>query len=141
MKSAKLANQNEIIMVDDDQVTLMAAIRYLRKSSISNPVLTFSSGEDLLTYMQDVKAGRYEMPSIILLDVRMPTMDGFEVLDRVRSDEKFKVFPSIVMFSNSETPEDAQKAYEKGANGFQTKFSSGQEFLNFYKSLIPTEEN
>jgi len=63
---------------------------------------------------------RYPMPMMILMDIKMPVMDGFEVLSWLRSRPGIRVIPTIV-FSSSDLPSDITRAYELGANSFMTK--------------------
>jgi two-component system response regulator len=139
MKLSKLTSPNEIVFVDDDKAELMIATRYLQKSTITNNVLTFISADDFLNYMNDVKSGSHKMPAIVFLDVRMPKMDGFEVLEKLRGEKEFQEFPPVVMLSNSDAPSDIRKAHEKGANAYKTKFPNGEEFIAFFNSLIAAD--
>ena len=137
MTAPKLINDNEIILVDDDEAEYLIAEHYLKKSSLRNQLLVMSSGDEFLSYMDEVKSGKKKMPAAVLLDIRMPNMDGFMVLEKLRGNAEFAELPVIIMFSNSDAPSDIDKAYKCGANGYQTKPSEGNAFIQFFNSLAP----
>jgi CheY-like chemotaxis protein len=117
-----IANEiNPIIMVDDNEGDLYIAERYYEKSKLSNPFMLMRDGPSLLDYLISVEAGREPMPVLVLLDINMPGMDGFEVLSRVRSRRAFSDMPIIMMLTNSDNPRDVERSEELGADGFQTK--------------------
>jgi CheY-like chemotaxis protein len=77
------------------------------------------------------------MPAVVLLDINMPGLDGFEVLQRIREREAFAQLPVIMMLTNSDNPRDIERAAELGANGFQTKPATMKEYVRFFDSLAP----
>lgn len=135
MTTIKIANDNEIIMVDDDEMEFTIAERYLKKSKLKNKLLTFQGGQPFLDYMQGVKSGEHRIPALVLLDVRMPAMNGFETLRRLRADPAFEDVPIMMMFSNSDLENDVELASELGADYYQVKPQSGDEYVAFLNSL------
>ena len=87
--------------------------------------------------MDGVKAGSEATPGIVLLDINMGALDGFGVLKRLRSEESFQDIPTIIMLTNSDDPEDARRAEQLGADGFQTKPIGISSYVAFFKSLQP----
>ncbi|MCB0280572.1 MAG: response regulator, partial [Calditrichaeota bacterium] len=84
-----------------------------------------SNGKDALDYFY--KNESYEKPAFILLDLRLPKVDGFEVLKKLKSDKKFKDIPIIVL-STSNASIDSVRAYEVGANSYLVKPLSFKDF-------------
>lgn len=125
----------EIVMVDDDQDEFYIASRYLEKSKLKCDLRTFSSGAAFLDYLKLVRAGESPFPALVLLDVRMPVMDGFDVLKRVRQDGAFQQRLTIMMFSHSNNEADMRRAFELGADRYQVKPGAGQEYIEFLDSL------
>jgi CheY-like chemotaxis protein len=137
--AARIHDDNELVFVDDDDVELMLIERYLRSSRVQNPLRTFSSGEALIEYLQAIAGQTDRYPSLVLLDVRMPTMDGFEVVEAVRAMPAFTELPMVVMFSNSDRPADRERADQVGADGYVVKPSDGAEYVRFLDSLVAGE--
>jgi CheY-like chemotaxis protein len=131
-----IANEiNPIIMVDDNEGDLYIAERYYEKSKLSNPFMLMRDGPSLLDYLISVEAGREPMPVLVLLDINMPGMDGFEVLSEVRSRRTFSDMPVIMMLTNSDNPRDVERSEELGADGFQTKPMRMEDYLTFFNKL------
>lgn len=136
MNDLKLINDNEIIFVDDSKDEIFIAEFYFRLSKIKNPLKTFTSGLEFLEHMEKVEKGEANMPALVLLDIRMPEIDGFTVLKKLRSMEKFRKLPVVVMFSNSDAPSDIEMAYKVGADGYKTKPTGKDKYISFLNSFI-----
>ncbi len=132
--------ENDIILVDDNDIEIMLARANLARSQLRNGLLAFMSGPEFIDHMSQVKAGQQPMPPLVLLDLRMPLMDGFEVLQRIRSEATFSEVPVIMMFSNSDDENDIQKAQQLGAQGYQVKPSSSDGYIAFFNQLAETLE-
>lgn len=132
----KLQNDNEIIMVDDSELDLRIAKRTLAQSNVKNAFVGLLSADLMLKYLEDVKTGKNNFPALILLDVNMPGMNGYEALKEVRSDSFFKEIPFIAMFSHSSHEEDIRKSLEYGANEYRVKPATIGEYLDFFNSLV-----
>ena len=130
-----MRNDNEIILVDDDDIEIMIARKNLARSRLRNPLLTFQSGSAFLAHMDQVKANLRPMPSLVLLDLRMPLMDGFEVLEHLRADEAFRQIPVIQIFSNSSNDSDIARSAQLGADGYWVKPSSSEEYIALFDEL------
>ena len=135
----------EILLVedndDDAELTLMA----FKKHNFINPIVRMRAGAEALDYLfcrgefisRDIK----DKPKIILLDVKLPKVSGFEVLKAVKNDDFLKSIPVIVMTSSQEE-KDIVKSYELGVNSFITKPVLMEKFmdvvykLGFYWLLI-----
>ncbi|MCC5897529.1 MAG: response regulator [Phormidium sp. GEM2.Bin31] len=105
---------------DDEQLTL----RSLRKSNIANPVLIARNGEEALTVLSELKL----LPAVILLDLKLPKLDGFEVLRQIRTSPKLKTLPVVILTSSSED-RDIIEGYDSGANSYVRKPVDFQQFV------------
>jgi CheY-like chemotaxis protein len=119
-----MARHPVILVVDDDMGDRMLAQRAFLKAKLLNPVLSVNSGEQAISYLngQGIYADRekYPLPSLILLDLDMPTVDGFEVLRWIRDQPKFKSL-RVVVLTGSDSLHDVNAAYQAGANSFMIK--------------------
>jgi CheY-like chemotaxis protein len=140
MSTIKLVNDNEIIMVDDDEMEFMIARRFLKKSKVTNQLVTFDDHREFLTYISQVASGNRPIPALVMLDVRMGSISGFELLQQIRTYSTLKELPIVMMFSNSNLVSDIKRAEDLGANGYQVKPDNGKDFVAFFNSLIPTEK-
>ncbi len=124
-----------IAFVDDTDDDVYVARRCYQRSGLPNPLLFFDGGRKFLEFLQSVDAGESRMPALVLLDLNMPGMGGFEVLEKLRARPECARLPVVVMLTNSDRRADVQHARELGANGFQTKPSGVDEYVAFFRSL------
>ena len=128
-------DQYDIILAEDNSGDAELAIRALRRNNIVNRILHLKDGEEVLDYV--FGSGSYEgrntseLPKVILLDLKMPKVDGLEVLKRIKSDEKMKAIP-IVMLTSSKEDNDISEGYKLGVNSYIVK---PVEFENFSKAV------
>ena len=134
----KLTNQNALVLVDDDPTERMLAEKFHAKSEVDNPLLTFASGEALLEYLDPSTAP--PMPALVLVDVNMPLMDGFQVVEKIRAYDCYREVPVVALFSNSDEPSDVAKAPTVGADHYVVKPAGKQEYVSFLNSLIRRPE-
>jgi len=125
----------EILLVEDNMNDAELAIRALQKSKIANRIVHLKDGASALDFLYG--KGEFDgrnvnhKPKVILLDLKMPKIDGMEVLQRVKSDELTKKIPVVVLTSSKESP-DIEKAYSLGANSYIVK---PVEFDGFIKAI------
>jgi len=125
----------EILLVDDSPHDAEMAIRALKKNNILNKILHLTDGADALDFI--FGAGQYQgrntdiKPKVILLDLKMPKVNGTEVLRKIKSDSSTKTIPVVVLTSSKEDP-DIRLCYELGANSYIVKPVG---FENFMKSV------
>jgi two-component system response regulator len=102
----------------------MLTLRAFKKSNIASEIVVVRNGVEALDYLfcTGEYAGRdeYDLPRLILIDLKLPKMDGLQVLQRVRSDERTKRLP-VVIFTSSNEAEDIIKSYDLGANSYVRK--------------------
>jgi CheY-like chemotaxis protein len=113
-----------ILLIEDNPDDELLTRRALKKSNICNEVVIARDGAEALDYLFATGAHQERssvvMPQVILLDLDLPKVDGLEVLRRIRSDERTKRLPTIILTS-SEDQQDLVESYGLGANGYVRK--------------------
>jgi CheY-like chemotaxis protein len=113
-----------ILLVEDDEAHVMLIIRSLRDTKVENEIYCVTDGEEALDYL--FRRGDYATvtksprPDLILLDLRLPKLDGLEVLKQIKDSDKLKDIP-VVILTTSENEIDMVKAYECHANSYLVK--------------------
>jgi len=127
-----------ILLVEDNPDDELLAIRALKKNNISNEVVVARDGVEALDYLfgTGAHAGRdmSVMPQIILLDLKLPKIDGLEVLRRLRNDERTKLLPVVVLTSSREE-QDLTESYSLGANSYIRKPVNFAQFTEAIRQL------
>jgi two-component system response regulator len=131
--------QNKVILlVEDNPDDLHLTLRALKKSKILNEVVVAQDGVEALEYL--FGTGKFtgrdtrEMPQLVLLDLKMPRMDGLEVLQRMRADERTKLLPVVVLTTSSED-RDRVESYKLGANSYVRKPVDFEQFVGSVQQL------
>lgn len=134
-----------ILLVEDNESDIKIAQRAFAKSSMNTNVYVARDGEEALQFIRH--AGKYKdkaqfpRPGIILLDIKMPKKDGFQVLKELKSDPQYNFIP-VIMLTSSKNEEDIVKSYRSGAASFIQKPISYGSFLkvvdnfNYYWHII-----
>ncbi len=127
-----------ILLVEDNPRDEVLTVRALRKSNIANEVVVARDGVEALDYLFGRGAysepGNRELPELVLLDLKLPKVDGLEVLQQVRANENTRRLP-IVVFTSSSEEEDLFNSYNLGANSYVRKPVEFEEFLEATKQL------
>ncbi len=121
-----------IYVVDDQESDLMIIKIVLQRSKLSNPIVQLQSGEEAVALLQKALVGEAEPPVLILLDINMPGMTGFDVLRWIRARDKFADVPVVSMLTSSDATRDADESTSLGANTFLTKPSGLNEFVEMF---------
>jgi len=119
-------NQKPILLLEDDRVDAMTVERALKELGITNPLVHTSDGEEALRYLQDPTQ---EKPSLILMDLNTPKMNGLEFLEIIKADEQLSQIPVVVM-STSDEERDRQQANRLGVCDYIVKCVDYKEFVN-----------
>ena len=127
-----------ILLVEDNPRDEALTLRALRKSNIVNEIAIARDGVEALDYLfgTGAHAGRdtSEMPQLVLLDLKLPKVDGLQVLRRVREDERTRRLP-VVVFTSSSEEEDLINSYNLGANSYVRKPVDFEQFLEAARQL------
>lgn len=137
----------EILLVEDNPADLELALHALREHKLSNHIQVARDGEEALDFLfcTGPHAGRRQDagPRLILLDLKLPKVDGLEVLERLKSDPRTRSIPVVVLTSSHEEL-DLARSYQLGTNSYIVKpvdferFSEVVEHLGFYWLLLNT---
>jgi two-component system, response regulator len=119
----------EILLVEDNPNDAELTIRALRKYNMANHLLHLSDGEKALEYLYSEETNT--MPKLILLDLKMPKVDGIEVLKKIKNDDEKKIIPVVVLTSSKEE-QDIVSSYKLGVNAYVVK---PVEFDKFMKAV------
>ncbi|HKX83291.1 MAG TPA: response regulator [Pyrinomonadaceae bacterium] len=125
-----------ILLVEDNPRDEALTLRALKKSNIVNDVVVVRDGAEAIEYLfGDSQDGELRpLPQLILLDLKLPKVDGFEVLKSVRSNERTRLLP-VVVFTSSSEQEDIVRSYGSGANSYVRKPVDFDQFLEATRNL------
>lgn len=126
-----------ILIVEDNPQDVELTIEALSEHNLANNVVSVGDGVEAIEYLrfQGKYAGRVkENPAVILLDIKMPKMDGIEVLATIKSDNKLKMIPVVMLTSSREEP-DLKKCYELGVNAYVVKPVNFSDFIEAVKHI------
>ncbi len=126
-----MGNSKPILLVEDDQVDVITARRAFKELEVTNELVHKGDGEDALEYLRGENNVK---PCIILLDLNMPRMDGFEFLETVKSDNLLKNIPVIIL-TTSDTDESATRSFDLGAAGYIVKPVDYRQFVESMRAV------
>jgi len=126
-----------ILMVEDDPRDVELTLTALEDYKLANEVVVCRDGQEALDYLYS--RGKFsdrvnESPAVILLDLKLPKVDGLEVLQQVKSDERLRMIP-VVMLTSSHEEKDMMQSYKLGVNAYVVKPVDFHEFVNAVKEL------
>jgi len=132
-----MSGLGRIWMVEDDPRDVELTLTALEEYNLANEVVVTRDGEEALDYLYH--RGNYAThsngnPAVLLLDLKLPNVDGLEVLQRIKSDEKLKMIPVVVLTSSHEE-KDMVASYKLGVNAYVVKPVDFHEFVNAIKEL------
>lgn len=129
---------NEILLVEDNPDDVDLTLRAFRKSNVANEVVVARDGVEALDYLfaTGSHAGRAAdtLPQLVLLDLKLPRLDGLQVLERIRGNPKTKLLPVVILTSSTEE-RDLVSGYALGANSYVRKPVDFQEFADAVRQL------
>ena len=131
-------NQKTILLIEDSPSDVGLTRRALEKSHIANEVVVAEDGQEALEYLfgSDPLTGqkKNELPALILLDLKLPKVDGLQVLRRIRADERTSRVPVVILTTSTEGDDIAQ-SYDLGANSYIRKPVDFKQFVEAVQSL------
>jgi CheY-like chemotaxis protein len=130
-------NLKRILLAEDNPKDVELALEALEENKLANDVVVVRDGAEALDYLY--RRGEYSArpagnPAVVLLDLKMPKVDGMEVLRTIKSDEQMKMVP-IVMLTSSREEQDLVKSYQLGANAYVVKPIDFQQVVDAIKQL------
>jgi CheY-like chemotaxis protein len=130
-------NLKRILLVEDDPKDVELTMTGLAEYNLANEVVVARDGEEALEYLY--RRGKYHdrpngNPAVTLLDLKLPKLNGFEVLENIRSNENLRMIPVVVLTSSNEE-RDLARSYKLGVNAYVTKPVDFHEFVNAVKEL------
>jgi len=131
------SNIKNILLVEDDSKDVELTLAALEENHLANRIVVLENGEEALDYLYE--RGKFEKrsggnPIVVLLDNKMPKVNGLEVLKTIKADEHLKIIPVVVLTSSRETP-DLVEFYKHGVNAYVVKPVEFSEFMKAIKNL------
>jgi CheY-like chemotaxis protein len=126
-----------ILMVEDDPKDVELTLTALEEYNLANEVVVTRDGEQALDYLYcrgEYKSRSSGHPAVLLLDLKLPKVDGLEVLKQIKSDEELRMIPVVVLTSSKEE-KDMVASYKLGVNAYVVKPVDFHEFVNAIKEL------
>jgi two-component system response regulator len=127
-------NNKPILLVEDNPDDVTFTLRAFRQNNIGNEVVVASDGAQALQMLLPASGARALQPALVLLDIKLPKIDGLDVLRRIRADPRTDSLP-VVMLTTSNEETDIVSAYRLGVNSFVRKPVAFSDFLNVAKML------
>lgn len=130
------AQEIEIILIEDNPDDAALTIRAFKSRNLFNSLIHLKNGQEALDYIfngAEFDGKKFtDCPKVILLDLKMPKVNGIEVLEQLKKNPKTKIIPVVILTSSAEDP-DVKKCYELGANSYIVKPVG---FENFTKTVV-----
>jgi CheY-like chemotaxis protein len=132
-----MSNLGRILLVEDDAKDVELTLTALEEYKLANEVVVARDGEEALDYLY--RRGNFttrstDNPAVLLLDLKLPKVDGLEVLQQIKADAKLKLIPVVVLTSSHEE-KDMVASYKLGVNAYVVKPVDFHEFVNAVKEL------
>jgi two-component system response regulator len=125
-------SSRKILLVEDNAMDVELTVRAFQKNRITNELVVLNDGIQAIDYIKGTGrfAGRdrRELPAVVLLDIKLPKLDGFEVLRRIRTDDHTRLVP-VVLLTSSNEEKDKIAGYDLGANSFVRKPIDFERFV------------
>lgn len=137
MSAGERAQQKVILLVEDNPDDVDLTLRAFKKANITNEVVVARDGVEALDYLfgTGAHAGKvHELPQVVLLDLKLPRVDGLEVLQRIRTEPRTKFLPVVVLTSSREE-QDLVRSYQLGVSSYVRKPVDFTQFMEAARQL------
>jgi CheY-like chemotaxis protein len=127
----------KILLVDDNKADVELTMEALAENNLANRVIVVGDGVEALDYLQYrgiYQHRKIENPAVIMLDIKMPRMDGIEVLQAIRNDPSLALIPVVMLTSSDEEP-DLIRCYDLGVNAYVVKPVLFDDFVHSVRQL------
>ena len=131
-------NEYEIVIIEDNPNDAELMVRTLKKNQLANNLIVIEDGEQAIDYL--FQKGRYAdnklsvLPKVIFLDLKLPKVDGLEILKQLKSNNRTRKIPVVIVTSSKEDP-DISEAYKLGANSYVVKPVNFDDFIKTINQL------
>lgn len=131
-------NAIELLLIEDNPSDIKLTLKALQKFNLANKVTVLKNGEEAVDFL--FSEGKYkdreksEIPKVIFLDLKLPFIDGIEILRRLKSDEQTKSIPVVVLTSSNET-KDIEECYRLGVNSYIVKPIEFEKFIEVIANM------
>lgn len=122
----------EVLLIEDNPEDAELTIRVLKKNNLANNLVHLHDGEEALEFL--FAKGNNNIPKLILLDLKMPKVDGIEVLKKIKADDQRKIIPVVILTSSKEE-RDIIESYNLGVNAYVVKPVEFEKFVNAVANL------
>jgi CheY-like chemotaxis protein len=127
-----------ILLVEDDPNDVWLVKHAFQSANISNPLRIVNDGQEAIDYLKGSGAfgdrGAFPLPKLVLLDLKMPRLNGFDVIGWMRQHYPWKLTP-IIILSSSALPQDVNRAYELGANAYMVKPADYRALERLFRTI------
>jgi CheY-like chemotaxis protein len=124
----------DILLVEDSQDDIELTLRAFKKNNLGNNVHIARDGAEALEFLRRVERGEAPHPGLILLDIKLPKVDGIEVLRYIKSSRSLRRIP-VVMLTTSKNDRDIKTCYDLGANSYIVKPISFKDFMETVRNI------
>jgi CheY-like chemotaxis protein len=135
--NAMFVRELTILIAEDDEGHARLIERNLRRGGLHNSIERFADGQQVLDYLFSDGTGRHfqqEHPYLLLLDIRMPKVDGIEALERIKVDARLRKVP-VIMLTTTDDPREVERCYALGCNNYIVKPVDYEKFCEVIRSV------